>query len=149
MEALVEVSQRCVVGHLDCQIGGEKSRRERWRSGGEDWTQKLRTQKTTTKEVTSAVLGNQGEVGWCGKKGRANNTDWKAVESRRDNRTVVEWVNVEALRRPHSDHWRCATRTQGILGNVLENEQKERWVGIPYSPRTQHTFSYRLADTGG
>ena len=64
----------------------------------------------------------------------ANNTYWKAAESRRDDRTVVEWVNVEALRRLQSDHWSCVTRTQGIVGNVLEAEQKERWV------RTQPRF---------
>ena len=68
---------------------------------------------------------------------RANNTDWKAVESRRDNTTVVEWV-VEALRRPQRKHWSCATGTHGIVG--LETEQKERWVGIPHSLRTQHVF---------
>ena len=67
----------------------------------------------------------------------------------RDSRTVVEWVNVEALRRPHSDYCSCAIGTQGIVGNVLETEQKERWVRVPHSPRTQHTFSYRLAEIGG
>ena len=47
---------------------------------------------------------------------------------------------MEALTRPHSDHWSCATGTQGIVGNVVETEPKERWVGIPHSPRTQHVF---------
>ena len=51
--------------------------------------------------MTSAVMREVGEsVGDPGKptgggmvwlEGRANKTDWKAVESRRDNRTVVEW----------------------------------------------------------
>ena len=71
---------------------------------------------------------------------RANNTDWKAVESRRENRTVVGWVNVEALRRPQCDHCSCANGTQGIVGNVLETAQMERRVGIQHSPRTQHVF---------
>ena len=41
---------------------GRKRRRERWRGGGEDWTQKLR------KEVRSAVMREVGEsVGDPGK----------------------------------------------------------------------------------
>ena len=43
------VHNRCVVGHLDCSTGGGEKREEGKGEGGggEDWTQKLRTQKTT------------------------------------------------------------------------------------------------------